>query len=213
MRRRGNCSPASGHTRRARHLPGMYNTIYNTIQNNTKYTSCFCSSWSSPLSCFDWFSSHHDLTTRVAESACRKEFTSCASAGENLGTWEICSKSVLTSSFHAQQPSSVETQVPWEVSMTQATGSPPAFSSSSPAPSQRATASSDSRLVSNCFQTIRIFNRHRHRHHRQPAVLMNLATRRHRALPRGRAKCQRVSYPQETSHPPNLSKSSACSQD
>ena len=156
----------------------------------------------------------------MAESACRKEFTSCASAGENLGTWEICSKSVLTSSFHAQQPSSVETQVPWEVSMTRATVSPPVFSTSSPAPSQRATASSDSRLVSNCFQTIRIFNRHRHRHHRQdrphhlPAGLMNLATLRHRALPRGRAKCQRVSYSQETSHPLTiLSKSSACSQD
>ena len=142
----------------------------------------------------------------MAESACRKEFTSCASAGENLRTWEIRSKSVLTSSFHAQQPSSVETQVPWEVSMTRATVSPPVFSTSSPAPSQRATASSDSRLVSSCFQTIRIFNRHRHhrqdRPHHLPAVVMNLATLRHRALPRGRAKCQRVSYPQETSHPP-----------
>jgi len=133
MRRRENCSPASGRTRRARPLPG----------------------WQS----------------------------------------QPVEKSLLL--VPLQQPSSVETQVPWEVSMTRATVSPPVFSTSSPAPSQRATASSDSRLVSNCFQTIRIFNRHRHRHHRQdrphhlPAGLMNLATLRHRALPRGRAKCQR----------------------
>ena len=94
------------------------------------------------------------------------------------------------------------------------TVSPPASSSCSPAPSPRATASSDSRLVSSCFlRMVRTSPPHHrpqdpppppqhrpqdppHPLHPLQTGLTNQATQKRLALPRGREKCQKVSYNQ-----------------
>ena len=86
----------------------------------------------------------------------------------------------------------------------EATVSPPASSSFSPAPSPRATASYASTLVTSCSLTIRTLPPPPpppDPHHRQPATwLMNQATQKLQASGMGREKCQKVSYSQLTTH-------------
>ena len=134
---------------------------------------------------------------RVAESGCRKEFTSCASSGGNLKYQKL--------QLYALPPFQhllwEEIQPAWEVWRTEATVSPPASSSFTPAPSPRATASSASRLVSSCSPMIRISPPLRPSQDHQLALwLMNQGTQKRQASPRGREKCQKVSYPQLNTH-------------
>ena len=92
-------------------------------------------------------------------------------------------------------------RAPLKVWRMEATVSLPASSNFTPAPSPRVTASSVSRLVSSCSQTIRILPPLRLSQDHQLAVwLMNRRTQKLQALPRGREKCQKVSYPQLTTH-------------
>jgi len=87
------------------------------------------------------------------------------------------------------------------------TVSPPASSSCSPAPSPRATASSDSRLVSSCFLRMVRTSPPQHRPQDPPPPLhplqtglTNQATQKRLALPRGREKCQKSNAPGRSSN-------------